>query len=242
MPTDTPTPTPTPTATATPTMGAADMTFVIDSRIGLRGETTTIDVVLRTALEVVETQNEIIILGSEIRFATDANGQPICTVNPGIDMNATFTLACDEAGFCTLRALVFSSGNPDPIPDGSVLYSCEIGVALNAPPGTYPLVCATSANQELSAACVDGSIVVGEVPTASPTPTQTPLPPPATVTITVTPTETSSLHPGYEDHDGCRATAPGGTHRAWLLALPIVLLWRRRRLGKSPACSSQPRP
>ncbi len=119
---------------------------------------------------------------------------------------------------------------PDPIPDGSVLYSCEIGTDLNAASGTYSLLCGTStASEGLSAACVDGSIVVGQVPTASPTPTNTPLPPPPTVTIAATPTKTSSLRPSYEDNDGCQVTAPGGTPRAWLLALPIALLWRRRR-------------
>ncbi len=92
-------------------MGAADMTFVIGSGIGLRGEATTIDVVLRTAVEVVETQNQIIILGSQIRFASGANGQPSCTVNPEIDMDATFALECEGADFCMLRVLVLASGN-----------------------------------------------------------------------------------------------------------------------------------
>ena len=217
-------------ATTTPTVGGADMTFVVGSAIGLRGETTLIDVVLRTTVDVVGTMNRIIILGPEIRFATAADGQPSCTVNPEIYKDATFTLDCDEAGFCTLRALLVVSGNPDPIPDGSILYSCEISVALNATSGAYPLVCATSgANDALSAACVDGSIEVGAVRTASPTPTRTPLPPSATVTVTGTPTRTPSRSPGGKHHDGCQVTAPGGTHRAWLLALPIVLLWRRRR-------------
>jgi MYXO-CTERM domain-containing protein len=228
-PTSTDTPTPTPTATATPTMGAADVTFVIGSAIGLRGETTTIAVMLRTGAEVVETQNEIIIFNPEIQFVTAANGQPSCTVNPVLNRDASFTLDCDEADVCTLGALVRASGNPDPIPDGSVLYSCEIGVDLNADSGTYLLVCATStANEALSAACDDGAIEVGEVPTASPTPSKTPLSPPATATITVTPTKTRSPRPSDKD-DGCQVTAAGGTHGAWMLALPIALLWRRRR-------------
>jgi hypothetical protein len=172
------------------------MTFFIGSATGLRGETTMIDVVLRTVVDVVGTVNEIIILSPEIRFATGADGRPSCTVNPEIYKDATFTLDCDEAGVCTLRALLLASGNLDPIPDGSILYSCEISIALDATSGAYPLVCATStANDTLSAACVDGSIEVGAVRTASPTPTKTPLPPSATVTVTGTPTKTPHRAP-----------------------------------------------
>jgi hypothetical protein len=66
------------------------MTFVIGSAIGQRGDITTIDVVLQTAVDVFETQNDIT-LGPEIQVATAANGTPDCTVNPTIDMIASFT-------------------------------------------------------------------------------------------------------------------------------------------------------
>jgi uncharacterized protein (TIGR03382 family) len=136
------------------------MTLVISSTIGERGETVTIDVLLETAVEVIETDNDIV-LGPEIQIATAADGRPLCTVHPAIGKDATFTLECDETGVCTLRALILASDERDPIPNGSVLYSCEISIDRDAGSGTYPLVCANStADEGLSMACVDGSVEV----------------------------------------------------------------------------------
>ena len=137
-----------------------------------------------------------------------------------IDKNASFTLDCDEAGVCTLRALILASGNPDPIPDGSVLYSCEISIDLNAILGTYPLVCTTSmANEAPPIACVDGSV---EVIGATPPPINT----------------------GIRDREenGCQVTDRTGRRDAWLVALPASLLWlRRRRLSRKAGTRSFPK-
>lgn len=241
-PTVTPPATPTltlhPTATATPTVAEFDVTFLIGSAIGMPGEPTTIDVVLQTAVEVVETQNELVIV-LPIQVAVDGLGQPRCAVNPEIDKDATsFTLLCDESGVCTLRAVVQASDNADPIPNGSTLYTCEVDIAPNAAPGTYVVGCAAPEASDpdgnaLSSECIGGSIEVGEVPTATPTPLNTPPRPSATVTPQMTPTRTHSRRSRQWGDDSCQVVAPAGTHGVWLLGLPASLLWlRRRRLSR----------
>jgi hypothetical protein len=224
-PTATATSTATPTAistgtatetwTATPTFGVddiPDLTFVIGSVIALQGETITIDVVLETTIEVYETQNDII-LGPEIQFVIAPNGQPLCTVNPSIDKSATFTLDCDEAGVCALRTLILASGNFDPIPNGSALYSCEISINRNAALGAYPMGCAAFTVAEApSTACIGGSVEV--------------------VSATPSPINTVGHH---RDEDGCQVTRRTDQRAPWLLALLGSVLWLlRRRLSLRP--------
>lgn len=232
--TETPTLTSQPTATATPTVSPADVTFLIGSAIGSGGGTTTIDVVLQTAVEVMETQNDIV-LGPEIQIGIDDLGRPRCAVNPDINKDQTsFALRCDESAVCTLRVHVRAIDDVNPIPNGSTLYTCEIDIAPDAAPGTYTLACATlgasdQGGNALSTACVDGSVDVDGLTAASPTPTATPLPPTPTVTAQVTPITTRSPRPHHDNDDGCNVTASAGTHGAWLLALPVALLWLRRQ-------------
>jgi hypothetical protein len=228
--------TPKPTATTTPSAGIADLTFLIGSAIGMQGESTTFDVVLQTSVEVIETQNDIM-LGPELRIASEDLGQLRCAVNPDIDKDETsFTLHCDEPNVCTLRTLVRSFDNVDPIPNGSTLYTCDIEIAHTAADGTYPLACAISSaidpdGTRLSTACIDGSVDVGDAPLASPTPTNTALPPPATVTNRPTSIPTASPHPRHNDGDGCecQVSPSTGTRAGWMLAFPAALLWLRRR-------------
>jgi len=65
---------------------------------------------------------------------------PLCfssaMVNPSIDREATaFSIqGCDR-----LRAVVLSFTNLDPLPDGTVMYTVEIGIAPSAAPGFYPI-------------------------------------------------------------------------------------------------------
>src|SRR6185369_12533310 len=76
--------------------------------------------------------------------ATQA-GKPDCTVNPAIDKMATaFSFrppGCGAAACTSIRALVVSVSNTDPIPDGAVLYTCNANVAAGAT-GRFPLTVA----------------------------------------------------------------------------------------------------
>jgi MYXO-CTERM domain-containing protein len=111
---------------------------------------------------------------------------PDCTVNSAIKKEATAFafLPPDCAGTaCTgVRVIVFSLQSPNRlIPDGALLYTCPVNIAVGTPNGDYPL---TISNVVLSfpsppggqvpgATGLDGVISVG-VPTPTPTNTTTP--------------------------------------------------------------------
>jgi hypothetical protein len=106
-------------------------------------------------------------------------GGPDCTVNPAIDKNATAfafqPYGCFGLGCTAVRALVLAFDNVDPIPDGSVLFTCHILIAPDAATGLYPLTGSLEGSSDPSgnaqpAASTDGAIIVGDVPpTATPT-------------------------------------------------------------------------
>jgi len=213
----------------------------------MAGGTNAIDVTLHTAIEVAEAQN-VIVLGPEIRIAVDTGGQPLCMVNPEINMDATFTISCDPADVCTLEAFVFALDDVDAIPSGSILYTCEITIDLDSLPGTYPLTCPRASADDpdgvaISTECADGSVlVVIEPPLESPTPTKTPPPsatPVATATAEITPqaTATRPTRTGFGDDDGCHVVEPAGAGGLWLLALPAAVLCLRRKRPPTRASS-----
>ena len=244
--TDSEAPTVTATATATDTPEPAGATVLIQSGSGQAGGTVLIDVVLQTALEVAGTQNDIL-FGPELSLETGD-----CTANPEIEKPATsFALLCEEE-LCRLRAIVLALDNVDPIPTGSILYTCEFGIPDTTPDGTYPLTCTNPGASDplgnaITTACVSGSVVVGEI---SPTPTDTPPDPTPTSTpdgLTTptatatglepsTPTPTAPAPPTatfrrifIDDDDTCQIVAPADAGLAWFLLMPAALLALRRR-------------
>jgi hypothetical protein len=107
-------------------------------------------------------------------IATATDGRPDCTVDPGIDRDATsFTflpMGCTPGDDCSgVRAFVLSTGTADPIADGVTLYSCRVAIAAGAPLGSYPLVAAMPlasgpAAEILPVQASDGAIEVIEGP------------------------------------------------------------------------------
>jgi hypothetical protein len=104
--------------------------------------------------------------------ATD--GRPACTVDPGIAKDATsfifLPMGCTPGDDCRgVRAFVLSTTNTDPIADGATLYSCQVAVAADAPPGSYPLVAgmplgSAPAAEILPVLASDGAVEVTEGP------------------------------------------------------------------------------
>jgi YVTN family beta-propeller protein len=92
---------------------------------------------------VAGVQTDIVFVGQTVVVATRANGRPDCSVNPEIDKPATaFAFqpsGCVASGCDAVRVLVFAFDNTDPIPDGSMLYTCQVAIAADAAPGTYTL-------------------------------------------------------------------------------------------------------
>ena len=127
--------------------GPAGVIIVVGETEGARGDFVSFDVTLDTGgLEVAGTQNDIV-FDPSTPIAAAENGNPHCWVNPDIDKSATAfrfqPAGCEDMGIglCTgIRALVLSLSNLDPIPDGSVMYGCEVAIAMDAPAEIFPLV------------------------------------------------------------------------------------------------------
>jgi hypothetical protein len=149
---------------------------------------------------------------------------PDCEVNATIRKEATqFTFlpqGCTGAACTGVRALVFSFTSPNRlIPDGSVLYSCQVAIGPDTPLGHYALVVGNIAlslpnppggrvcggSSGVLCGAVDGSVTVAVLPTPTPTKTatntQTSTPTP-TRTATDTPTNTPTPTPCLGDCNG----------------------------------------
>ena len=127
--------------------GPAGVIIVVGETEGAPGDFVSFDVTLGTGgLEVAGAQNDIV-FDPSTPIAAAENGNPQCWVNPDIDKSATaFRFqppGCEGMGIglCTgIRAVVLSLSNLDPIPDGSVMYGCEVAIATDAPAEIFPLV------------------------------------------------------------------------------------------------------
>lgn len=73
----------------------------------------------------------------------------------------------------------------------------------------------------------NGVVRVGPAVTNTPVASPTPTPPEASPTNTATNTRAGGG--GGGDDDGCQVVAPVQANAAWLLLIPAVLLWQRRR-------------
>ncbi len=231
-----------------PPQGSID----IGSVTGAPGETVSVDVSLTVAsgAEIAGTEN-VLTFAAGLSGGTAAAGIQLqeCAVNPGINKGATaFSFqpaACTEGIDCeSLKALVLSLNNVDPIPTGSVMYTCEVVIGPDAAVGSYPLTCSDEGasdgeGQDVFIECIDGAVNVEIADTPTPVPTSTNTPQDATPTPTMdqdptatnTPTNTRTNTPPADiDDDSCAIVAPQSTSTGWMLLLPMAgLLWLRRR-------------
>jgi hypothetical protein len=175
----------------------------LSSPTGAPGERVSLEVTLHTGgMAVAGVQTDIGLDPYTPAVARALGAGPECTVNPSIRKNATsFSFqspSCFAGGSCTaLRALVFALDNVDPITDGSLLFTCTVLVADDAPASTYPVTTSKRIAadplghpiQELDA--LGGQIVVALLPGVTPKATRTPTPTPtSTPTRTRPPTRT----------------------------------------------------
>jgi hypothetical protein len=152
----------------------------VGSVSGLPGEQVTFAVSLSTAgATVAGVQADIAFDSINTPVAATANGSPDCVVNPSIGKEATAfafqPFGCIGAACTAFRALVLSFNNVDPIPDGSVLYTCNVDIAAGAASGSYPLTISnvgmsTPQGQAIVSTGTDGEIIVSGAPTPTPTP------------------------------------------------------------------------
>lgn len=229
----------------------------VGSASGLPGSTVAVEVSLTVAdgEEIVGTENVLTFAASvqavtsgTVSAASDVQLRD-CARNEAIGKDGTaFSFqpsGCTEGSDCeSLKALVLSLGNTDPIPTGSVLYTCQAAISSNAQPGTVTLGCSEpgasdSNGNPLNVECNNGSVTIEEeptpIPTATPMPTEAPTDTPEnTVMPTDPPDPTSTPIPtvddNNEDDDSCAIVAPQSSSSGWMLLLPLAgLLWLRRR-------------
>ncbi len=166
--TPTSTATPTPTPTRTPTPRPAVIAVAAGSAAGVPGQQVSFAVTLESPFpSIAGTQNDIAFDGRAAIAARFVDEKPDCTVNPHIKKGQTdFAFRADGS----VRARVLSTENVEAIPDGSVLYTCNVNIAPSAPPGDYPLhvsgVRLETPNEEEveDAASIDGAVVVIDTP------------------------------------------------------------------------------
>jgi ELWxxDGT repeat protein len=178
------TPTPmasaTDTATATPTATAPCILegdppgcarIEVDDLTATAGATASIAAHLRSLGEPIAALQVDLTFDPRMRVIAEANGSPRCRVDAGLGKDSTvFAFApasCDAGGAdcATVRALVLSITNLDPIADGSTLFSCDVRIAEDAPPATYPVTAseasaASSQGRTIEIGARNGSIAV----------------------------------------------------------------------------------
>ncbi len=112
-------------------------------------------------------------------LASGAAGRPACAVNAAIGKEATtfgyLPIGCMPGVDCSgVRAFVLSLLSADPLPDGAILFSCDVAIAAAAAaPGTYPVAASQVGasgplGEELLVLAEDGAVVVEEPPPPTP--------------------------------------------------------------------------
>jgi hypothetical protein len=172
----------------------------------------------------------VVLTENEVHFQPETPigmlaGSVACAINPDLSNgegefsflpeDCTIGLDCD--------GILATVSADQAIPGGTVLYTCDVEIASDAPIDVYPLTCANARAEDslggsLLTTCVNGEVVVGmPTPTATPTPTPTPTEedtptetPTATPTEEETPTETSTPTPTAEETATPTATPTDG--------------------------------
>lgn len=157
---------PTRTATPVPTI----VTLYIGSASGQPGSSVTVDVTLATAGQsVAGTQNDIE-FDARARVASTGQGVPNCstTVEDRTVRTGFLPVGCDPATTCQrARVIVLDLAGLDPLPDGEVLYSCEVRIAAGAGTADASLGCANPLSgstvpiTRLTTGCVGGEVTIG---------------------------------------------------------------------------------
>jgi hypothetical protein len=154
----------------TPVAGGSIPLIVLSETDARPGQVVRVTATLQTAGQTIAgTQNDI---GFDPRqlVIKGSNNQPDCSANPAIRKEGTafsFQPSRCKTGLSSscngVRALVLSLGNVDPIPNGSVLYSCNVQLSPQASPGRHALVMSRVGFSDPKGGAIDGKGVNGVV-------------------------------------------------------------------------------
>jgi len=180
--------------------------YVEDLNLPVPGDATIAVRLTTGSSEVAAVQNDLFFPAS-VQVRTRSNGRPDCAVNRQINKPATsfaYRVADCPSGYTCVRALVVSTENVQPIPDGSVLYTCNVTVSGGGTIFvTTPILARPDGTRVEPAVGRFGEVCVGSLPPTpvaqlTPTRTFTPLSTPTrtrTRTPTATPSRTSTPTP-----------------------------------------------
>jgi len=141
---------------------------------GARGEpgsTVTVTATLNTGgASIAGTQNDIVYDPTQVVIAQTAAGKPDCRPNQQIGKEGTafnfLPPGCHGDGCTSMRALVLSLSNVQPIPNGSALYSCRVQIMKGAKPGIARLTMtrvgfSNPTGQSITGGGTDGTVNIG---------------------------------------------------------------------------------
>jgi hypothetical protein len=204
------------------------VTIVVGTARGLPGARVAVEVMLDAEVEVAGTQNDLVFT-PQARIAPNAVNRPSCRPNSEIALGGSaFSFhppGCTPGVDCSaVRALVLTFSNTTPLPD--MLYQCDVLIALDAPPGEYPLRVSGPGASDRNGVAVftdgsDGAVLVAAPPatvTATPVPSAT-----ATATEVSSPTPPPTPTRG-NGGDGSCAVASGTHVSAWMLLAPLLIV------------------
>jgi Tol biopolymer transport system component len=146
---------------------AGAVTISVGSASGRPGSAVDLNVSLNSMGEEVVGTLNMIDLPAGLSFVG-------CQVNPAIEKEASdFSfqpIGCTGGEDCSgARAVVISFSNLDPIPSGSLLYTCSVQILADTADGELPLGCSDAMasdgeGNELSTTCAAGAITVSRAP------------------------------------------------------------------------------
>jgi len=148
--------------------------------------------------QVAGTQNDLE-LPAGVQVNARANGRPDCTVEASINKAGTSfafrPTGCNPAaGECSVRALVLSTEDTNPISDGAVLYRCNVSVTRRGGEvAVTGVIMSTPEGTRVPGAAGRSGVICIDVPRATPTNTPTHATPTNTP-AQATPTNTAT-HP-----------------------------------------------
>lgn len=142
-------------------------------QIGSSDGSGSVDITLATGGAAVAGTENVITFGPEVVISS-------CAINPDIKREASaFSFSpsgCDDEGSATpcesLKSLVLSFSNTDPLADGVTLYTCDVVVNGGTPPGDYDLTCESPGGSDpdgnvVDTTCTSGVVSVADVPVAN---------------------------------------------------------------------------
>ena len=164
---------PEPTVPASRPRAGGGPSLSLSNASGGPGQRVDVSVTLRTGgASVAGTQNDLVFDPSQIAIQSATGGTPDCSANRALRKNGTafsfLPKGCKPtlgAGCTTVRALVLSLNNVDPIPDGATLYTCKLQISPQAKPGAQRLSMTREGfsdpqGKEISGSATNGSVRV----------------------------------------------------------------------------------